>query len=129
MGRTALEDASLGELVSHLTEETSALVRDELRVAQLEMARKGRYAGIGAGLMGAAGVLAGFGVAALVAAAVLGLAVALSAWLAALVVGGTLVVLAAVLALVGKREIAEALPPVPREALSGVRLDLEALRR
>jgi hypothetical protein len=129
MGRTALEDASFGELVSHLTEETSALVRDELRVAQLEMARKGRYAGIGAGLMGAAGVLAGFGVAALVAAAVLGLAVALSAWLAALVVGGTLVVLAAVLALVGKREIAEALPPVPREALSGVRLDLEALRR
>jgi hypothetical protein len=129
MGRTALEDASFGELVSHLTEETRALVRDELRVAQLEMARKGRYAGIGAGLMGAAGVLAGFGVAALVAAAVLGLAVALSAWLAALVVGGTLVVLAAVLALVGKREIAEALPPVPREALSGVRLDLEALRR
>jgi hypothetical protein len=127
MGRTALEDASIGELVSHLTEETSALVRDELRVAQLEMTRKGRYAGVGAGLLGGAALLGGFGVAALVAAAVLGLAVALSPWLSALVVGAALLVVAAVLALLGTREIGEALPPVPREALTGVRLDLEAL--
>lgn len=129
MGHTALEDASIGELVSRLAEETSALVRDELRVAQLEMTRKGRYAGLGAGLVGGAGMLAAFGVACLVAAAVLGLAVALSAWLSALVVGAALLVVGAALALVGKREISEAMPPVPREALTGVRLDLEALKR
>jgi VIT1/CCC1 family predicted Fe2+/Mn2+ transporter len=129
MGRTGLEEASIGELVSRLAEETSALVRDELRVAQLEMTRKGRYAGLGAGLVGGAGLLAGFGVACLVAAAVLGLSVVLSAWLSALVVGGALLAVGAVLALVGKREISEALPPVPREALTGVRLDLEALKR
>jgi VIT1/CCC1 family predicted Fe2+/Mn2+ transporter len=129
MGRTAIEDASIGELVSRLAEETSALVRDELRVAQLEMTRKGRYAGLGAGLVGGAGLLAGFGIACLVAAAVLGLAVALSAWLSALVVGVALLAVGAVLALVGKHEISEALPPVPQEALSGVRLDLEALKR
>lgn len=129
MGRTALEEASIGELVSRLAEETSALVRDELRVAQLEMARKGRYAGLGAGLVGGAGMLAAFGVACLVAAAVLGLAVAVSAWLSALIVGAALLVVGGVLGLIGKREISEALPPVPREALTGMRLDLEALKR
>lgn len=129
MGRTALEEASIGELVSRLAEETSALVRDELRVAQLEMTRKGRYAGLGAGLVGGAGMLAAFGVACLVAAAVLGLAVAVSAWLSALIVGAALLVVGGVLGLIGKREISEALPPVPREALTGMRLDLEALKR
>lgn len=129
MGRTELEDASIGELVSRLAEETSALVRDELRVAQLEMTRKGRYAGVGAGLVGGAGLLAGFGVACLVAAAVLGLALVVPAWASALVVGGALLVVGALLALAGKHEIGEALPPVPREALTGVRLDLEALKR
>jgi hypothetical protein len=60
---------------------------------------------------------------------VLGLAVAVSAWLSALIVGVALLAVGAVLALVGKREISEALPPVPQEALTGVRLDLEALKR
>ncbi|HUR14901.1 MAG TPA: phage holin family protein [Mycobacteriales bacterium] len=128
MGRTALEESSIGELVSRLAEETSALVRDELRVAQLEMTRKGRYAGLGAGLVGAAGLVAGLALACLVAAAVLGLATALPGWLSALLVGAVLLVGAAALALVGKREIAEALPPVPEEAIAGVRLDLEALK-
>lgn len=139
MGRTAartqdqahprLEEASLGQLVSKLAEETGALVRDELRMAQLEMARKGRYAGFGAGLLAGAAVLAGLGLTALVAAAVLGLDLALPAWLAALAVGVGLLAVAGVMALLGRREIAEALPPVPEEALAGVRRDLAAVRR
>jgi hypothetical protein len=129
MTRALQEDASVGELVSRITAETSALVRDELRLAQLEMARKGKYAGLGAGLLGGGALFALLGVGTLVAAAVLGLSVVLPGWAAALVVAGALLVVAGIAAMVGKKEIAGAVPPVPEEALQGVKLDLAALKR
>jgi hypothetical protein len=129
MTRTALAEASIGELVARVTEETSTLVRDELRLAQLEMAKKGKYAGLGAGLLGGGALFAVLGVGTLVAAAVLGLSEALSGWLSALIVAGGLFVLAGIAALIGKKEISGAVPPVPEEALQGVKLDLAALKR
>jgi hypothetical protein len=129
MTSTVPEDASIGALVARLTEQAGILARDELRLAQLEMARKGRYAGVGAGLLGGGGLFAVLGVGTLVAAAVLGLDVALPAWAAALVVAGGLFLLAAVAALIGKAQLTAAVPPVPEEALQGVKLDLAALKR
>lgn len=129
MTRTLSEDVSIGDLVSRITAETSSLVRDELRLAQLELARKGRYAGLGAGLLGGGALFALLGLGALVAAAILGLAVVVPGWAAALIVAGALFVIAAVAALVGKKEITEAVPPVPQEAMQSVKLDLAALKR
>jgi hypothetical protein len=129
MTRTLSEDASVGELVARITQETSALVRDELRLAQAEMARKGKYAGLGAGLLGGGALFAVLGLGTLVAAAVLGLAVALPGWLAALVVAVVLFAVAGVAALVGKKEITAAVPPVPEEALRSVKLDVAAVKR
>ena len=121
-------DSSLGELVSLLSEHTSQLVRDELRLAQVEMAQKGKKAGIGVGLFGGAGLFALYGVGCLVTAAVLGLAVPLPGWAAALIVGGALFVIAGLAALVGKREVTEAVPPVPKEALASIKLDVAAAK-
>ena len=129
MTRTLSEDASVGELVARITQETSALVRDELRLAQAEMARKGRYAGLGAGLLGGGALFAVLGLGTLVAAAVLGLAVALPGWLAALVVAAVLFAVAGAAALMGKKEITAAVPPVPEEALRSVKLDVAAVKR
>jgi hypothetical protein len=129
MTRTVSEDASIGALVARLTEQAGILARDELRLAQLEMARKRKYAGVGAGLLGGGGLFAVLGVGTLVAAAVLGLDVALPAWAAALVVAGGLFLVAAVAALLGKAQLTAAVPPVPEEALQGVKLDLAALKR
>ncbi len=129
MTRTATEDASIGELVARITAETSTLVRDELRLAQLEMTRKGKYAGIGAGLLGGGALFAVYAVGTLIAAAVLGLAVVVPGWAAALIVSGVLLLVAGVAALMGKKEITAAVPPVPTEALEGVKLDLAALKR
>ena len=129
MSHTAPEDRSVGELVSKLSEEASALIRDEMRLAQVELARKARFAGLGAGLMGAAGGVAGFGIACLVASAVLGLAVAVPAWLSALLIGLGLLCVAGLAAVLGKREISAALPPLPEEALDEVKADLKLLTR
>jgi hypothetical protein len=48
-------------------------------------------------------------------------------WGAALLVGVVLLIVAAVLALVGRSEVRQATPPVPREAVRGVRADIDTV--
>ncbi len=127
-GSAPATDQSVGDLVSSMSEQTSRLVRDELRLAQLEMAEKGKRAGIGAGLFGGAGLFSLYGLGALVAAAILALAGPLSPWLAAVIVAAALFVIAGIAALIGKREVTQATPPVPEEAISGVKQDVQALK-
>lgn len=119
---------STGELVSQLSNEVSQLVRDELRLAQVEVSGKAKKAGIGVGMFGAAGLLALYGVGVLIATAILALALALDAWLAALIVGVVLLAAAGVAALLGKKRVAEASPPVPTLAMEGVKEDIDAVR-
>lgn len=126
---TATQDASLAELVTQLSQQTSQLVRDELRLAQAELTAKGKKAGIGVGLFGGAGFLGAYGFGALVTAAVAGLAVPLDLWVAALIVGLVLFALAGVAALIGKKEVTAAVPPVPEEAIASIKLDLDAVKR
>lgn len=119
---------STGQLVSQLSAELSTLVRDEMRLAQAELSGKAKRAGLGAGLFGAAGIVALFGAGTLVTAAVLALDLVWSAWLAALVVGAALLLIAAVMGLAGKSQVTRAVPPAPTEAIDGVRKDVQTLK-
>ena len=123
-----LSDVPTGELVRKLSTQLSELVRRELELARTELAAKGKRAGAGAGLAGAGGVVALFGAGALVAAAVAGLATAMPVWLAALIVGVVLLVVAGVLALAGRSRLRKAAPPVPEQAVRGVQDDVSTLR-
>ncbi|MDQ6849444.1 MAG: phage holin family protein [Actinomycetota bacterium] len=120
-------DPSLGELVSRMSEQTSRLIRDELRLAQAEMTAKAKKAGLGAGLFGGAGLMALYGLGALVAAAILALAGPLKDWLAALIIGGALLVVAGLSAIVGKGQVTQATPPLPEEAVAGIKRDVQTL--
>jgi uncharacterized membrane protein YqjE len=122
-------DRSVGELVSDLSDEVKRLVRDEIRLAVFELQHKGKKLGVGAGLFGAAGLFALFGAGALVAAAILALALAVPGWLAALIVAVVLFLVAGVAALVGKKEVTQAVPPVPEEAITGVREDVDTVKQ
>ena len=106
-------DESVSDLVKELSEQTSTLVRQEMRLAQAELQEKGKRAGIGAGMFGASGLVAFFGTATLIAAAVLALATAVDAWLAAVIVGVVLLAVAGVAALLGKKQVEQATPPRP----------------
>ncbi|MFC7388116.1 phage holin family protein [Sphaerisporangium rhizosphaerae] len=119
---------STAELVRHLSEDVSRLVKDEIRLAAIELTGKGRKAGLGAGLFGGAGVVALYGGGALVAALILLVAQALAPWIAALIVGVVLLIVAAVLALVGKRQVARATPPLPQEAIRSIKADVDAVK-
>jgi Flp pilus assembly protein TadB len=124
----AADDRSLGELVGQLSEQTSRLIRDELRLAQAEMTAKSKKAGVGVAMFGSAGLIALYGAACLVAASILALAGPLPDWAAALVIGAVLLVVSAVAALVGRREVTGATPPVPVEAVAGLRQDVQTLK-
>ncbi len=127
--RTAQGSRSTVELLQRLADQISRLLRQELQLARLELAEKGRRTGLGAGLLGAAGLVALYGLAALVAAAILLLATAMPAWLAALVVALVLLALGGVLALVGRGQVRQATPPLPEQALAGIKADVDVITR
>ena len=125
---TADGDKSLGDLVQDLSRQTSTLIRQEMRLAQAELTEKGKHASRGAGMFGGAGVIALYGVGALIAAAILGLATVLEPWIAAAAVGVGLLVIAGILALTGKKEIEEATPPKPELAIESVQRDVDTVK-
>ncbi|MEW9549157.1 phage holin family protein [Nonomuraea sp. NPDC050783] len=116
------------KLVNDLSEQVSRLVKDELRLAKMELTAKGKRAGLGAGLFGAAGTAAFYGGAVLVAAVVLLLALVMPGWLAALIVGVVLLIAAAVLGLIGKNQVKRATPPVPEETIASVKADIDMVK-
>ena len=122
------EARSTGELVKQLSEHVTVLIRDELKLAQLEMTRKGKQAGIGAGLLGGSGLVALYGVGCLIACAIIAISGVVAAWLAALVVGAALLAAAAVAALMGRSRLQKTVPPVPEEAVSSVKADVEEIK-
>jgi hypothetical protein len=119
---------STGELVKMVTEQVSVLIRDELKLAQLEMTSKGKQAALGAGMFGAGGMVAVYGVGCLVACAIIAISGVVTAWLAALIVGVALLAGAAGLALMGKGRLRKATPPVPAQAIADVKADVEEVK-
>jgi hypothetical protein len=122
------DERSTAQLVKQLSEQTSRLVRDEIRLAQLELQQKGKRGGVGMGMFGGAGVVAVYGVGAVLAAVVLLLAAVMEPWLAALIVGVVLLLVAGVLALMGRKQIGKATPPTPEEAMHSVKRDIDVVR-
>jgi uncharacterized membrane protein YqjE len=122
------DDPTLGALVNQLTTQVPELIRSEMRLAQAEVAEKGKRAGVGIGMFSVAGLLAFFGVAALVTTAILVLALVVDAWLAALIVALVLLLAAAIAAMAGKKKVAEAAPAVPERAVQGVKDDIATVK-
>ncbi|WP_408995303.1 phage holin family protein [Streptomyces caniscabiei] len=119
---------SVGELVGQATEQLSLLVRQEVALAKEELAEKGRRAGRGGGLLGAAGAVAYVGFMTLAGAGVAALSLVLDVWAAALIVMAVLFVIAGVLAALGRAQLRRATPPRPEQALDSVKADMDEIK-
>jgi membrane protein len=119
------DERSASELLRDLSQQTGDLVRQEMELAKAELREKGKVAGMGAGMFGGAGLVGLYAVGALIAAAILGLATAVDAWLAALIVAVVLGAVAGILALSGKKKVEQASPPVPEQAIESSKEDVE----
>ena len=100
-------DRTIGELIASISEQVSALVRGEIDFAVASAKAKGKELGLGSGLFGAAAFLAIFGFLMLLLAAAAGIAVALPWWAGFLIVGGVLLLVAGILAIIGKGRFAK----------------------
>lgn len=120
-------DASLGELMSQLSAQVSRLVRDEMRLAQKELQESAKHVGLGAGLLSAAGLLAFFGVASLIAAAIAAVALVLPVWAAALIVGAAVLSVAGIVALLSRKQAREVTPAAP-QTIASVKKDVQQVK-
>jgi uncharacterized membrane protein YqjE len=121
-------DQSTSELVQRASEQITRLVRDEIALAKAELTEKGKHAGIGVGLFGGGGVLALYGVGALIATLIIVFDLFLPLWLAALIVTVVLFAIAGILALLGKKQVTRATPPEPAEAVASVKADVDEVK-
>jgi Putative Actinobacterial Holin-X, holin superfamily III len=120
-----LRGSSTGKLIKQLSEQTSTLVRQELELAKAELAAKGKSAGVGAGMLGGAGVAGLLALGALTATLILALAEAMDTWAAALIVTAIWAGAAGILALMGRDRVREGMPPAPEQTLESVKEDVQ----
>ena len=123
-GAADLRQQSTAELLKQLADETTTLVRQELELAKAEMTEKGKEAGKGIGMFGAAGVVGLLALGAFTAFLIAVLDTAMDTWLAALIVTIVYAAIAGVLALTGKGRLSNAGPPVPEHAQDNVKEDV-----
>ena len=121
-------DPTLGALVTQLTTQVPDLIRSELRLAQAEVAEKGKRVGVGIGMFSGAGLMAFYGFGALVATAILALALVLPFWLSALIVTVVLFAIAGILGLMGKKKVDQGTPLKPERAVEGVQADIATVK-
>jgi uncharacterized membrane protein YqjE len=119
-----LRERSIGELLKQLSGETTRLVHQELELAKAELTQKGKQAGAGAGLFGAAGAIGLLAAAALTTCFILALDAVMPAWLAALLVAIVYGVIALVVVKQGQAKLKAAGPPVPEQTIETVKEDV-----
>lgn len=122
------DDPTIAELIQQITEESSQLIRTELKLAQVEMTQKAKSAGVGLGAFGTAGILALYGVGCLILTAIFALALVLPTWAAAVIVGAVVLLAAGVAALLGKKKLSDAAPPVPSATVENVKADVAEIK-
>jgi uncharacterized membrane protein YqjE len=110
---------------SRMGEAVTTLAKQELRLAKAEMAEKGRKAGPGIGMVGAAGAVGLLAAGTLTAFIVLALDGVMPNWLAALIVGLVYAAIAAGLYFSGKGRVQEAGPLVPEQTVETFKEDVE----
>lgn len=119
---------STAELMDRAAAQLSSLVHDEISLAKTEMAAKARTMGGAGALLGTALLMVRCGLVLAWVLLVVGLATVWPLWLAVAVPMGGALVLAAVLAELGKRRLAQAAPPAPTQTVASVTADLRTVR-
>ena len=121
-------ERSIPELLQRLANETTVLVRQELQLAQAEIAQKLRRAGSSAGVLGAAALLALGAFGTLTTTFVGALSLVLPLWAAALIVTVVYAVVAGIAAQRGLTALKKVGTPVPQQTIETLQEDAEAVR-
>jgi len=121
------DERSLGELFAELSQKTTALVRQEIQLAKVEMSQKASRAGRNVGFLLFGSVVAYTGVLALVAAGIILLGQLIPYWLSAAIIGVVIAAVGAVLVTKGASALRQE-DPTPRETVETLQEDKEWLK-
>jgi len=127
-GSADLRDEPLSELVKQVRDEAQTLVSQEVKLAKAEMTEKAKEVGVGAGMLGGAGYLGHLAGLGLMLCLIFALATFMPAWVAALIVTVVFAAGAGALALMGKKRIQKAGPPIPEETVESVKRTIETVK-
>jgi len=125
--RAETRNGGVQAAVHEVVEHARTVVRLEAELAALEVRQKIGALLAGAMLLAAGGLLAIFAIGFLLATLAAALATFLSTWLALLLVGGGLLVVAGVLLWAGASRLRSGVPPVPEKAIMEAKLTGAAL--
>lgn len=123
-----LPKRSLFKLIGDIPGLLVDLLRSELDNLKTEITDKIKHAGVGVGLLVGAAAVLFFALGVFTAAAILGLATVLPAWAAALIVGGALVLIAAILVLIGIMQLKRGVPPTPEGTIESIKKDVRVIQ-
>lgn len=121
-----MSDSNFGKMfvnviVASIAGRWISVIKTEAEIAKIELGIKAKQIGKGVGMLAAAAVLAFFMTLVLLAAAVAGLSVVWPVWLAALAVGGVILLIVLILALAGSSKIKKNKDLVPHRAINNIK--------
>lgn len=119
---------SLAELIGGVVTNVQNIVRSEVQLAKTEMTEEAKTAGKGAAMLGAAALVGFYAIGLFLLTAVWALATQVDRWLAALIVGVVVAIVAGILAMVGKKRLEE-FSPKPEQTIESVKEDIEWVKQ
>ena len=114
--------------VHDVADRTRTLARLEVELATLELRQKVAALGAGAVLLAVGALLGLYALGFLFATVAAALATVLATWLAILIVGGVLLLVALVTLAVGRSRLRRGMPPVPKQAITEAKLMTQAIQ-
>jgi len=124
MANQTVGERSTGEIMQDVIRDVGEVVRGEVRLAKAEMVETARNAGTAGGFFGGAAVCGLMGVAALVVAAIAGLALLMPLWAAALIMGVLLACIGGAMYAGGRSKLKE-VHPVPEKTVQTIKDDVQ----
>ncbi|CCH78044.1 conserved hypothetical protein [Nostocoides japonicum T1-X7] len=120
-------ERTIGQLVADASHDVKHIVRGEIALAKAEMQGKAQVMGKGAGMLAAAAVLGLFGLLFVLHTIARVIALWLPIWAGYGIVALVLLIVAAVLALTGKKALST-VDPAPRKAIADVQQTVAAIK-
>src|SRR4051812_19958714 len=122
------QERTLGQLVASASQDISTLVRSEIALAKAEVSVQFKKAGMGGGLLAAAGVVAFYSVYFIFITIAEGIqALGLSRWLSFLIVTVFMLLVAGILAMLGVRKM-KTVKPTPEKTIAEAQTTVAALK-
>ena len=120
-------ERTIGQLVADATHDLEGIVRGEIALARAEVTSGAKVLGKGAGLLAGAGFLGLMGFVFLLHSAAWGIGEVLPVWAGYLIVAAVVILVAAVLALLGRKSLQTA-RPAPERAIDQAQQTIAVLK-